>query len=169
MARGEGGGGGGRARGPGGRRCCNGKVYLTYETLLRVISPAFLPMLLPHGFQACSSTTQQATDSAAADSSSNPVVAEGLDAIEIVGDGAGAGADTIGGGGSRAGAGEGTGAGAETDVGAGAGSGGSALLTLYLACSGLESSLHSWPKVRSLAELRRPAGRTGRCSWQKTK
>ena len=49
MARGEGGGGGGRARGPGGRRCCNGKVYLTYETLLRVILPALLPK---HAFAA---------------------------------------------------------------------------------------------------------------------
>ena len=133
-----------------------------------MISPALLPMLLPHGFQACSSTTQQATDSAAADSSSNPVVAEGLDAIEIVGDGAGAGADTIGGGGSRAGAGEGAGAGAETDAGAGAGAGGSDPPTLYLACSGLESSLHIWSKDRSLNELRKPVGRNGRRSWQKT-
>ena len=95
-------------------------------------------------------------------------VVKGLDIIEFVGDGTDDGAGAIGEGGAGAGAGEGAGAGAETDVGAGAGSGGSALLTLYLACSGLESSLHIWPKDRSLAELRKPVGRNGRRSWQKT-
>ena len=32
----------------------------------------------------------------------------------------------------------------------------------------MESSLHIWPKDRSLAELRKPVGRNGRRSWQKT-
>ena len=113
----------------------------------------------------------QAIESAAVDNSSNPLVAGAFG-------GAGAGAGAIGAGGSRADAGAGAGAGAAAGAGAdggdGAGSGassgagGSDPPTLYLACSGLESSLHIWPKDRSLAELRKPVGRNGRRSWQKT-
>ena len=113
----------------------------------------------------------QAIESAAVDNSSNPLAAGAFG-------GAGAGAGAIGAGGSRADAGAGAGAGAAAGAGAdggdGAGSGassgagGSDPPTLYLACSGLESSLHIWPKDRSLAELRKPVGRNGRRSWQKT-
>ena len=95
-------------------------------------------------------------------------VVKGLGIVNTVGDGTEDGAGAIGEGGAGAGAGEGAGAGAETDAGAGAGAGGSDPPTLYLACSGLESSLHICPKVCSLTELRKPSGRTGRCSWQKT-
>ena len=90
------------------------------------------------------------------------MVVEGLDLIEIVGGGAGARAGAIGAGGAGAGAGAGAGS------GAGVGSGGSEPPTWYLARSGLESSLHCWPKVCSLTELRKPVGRNGRCSRQKT-
>ena len=109
----------------------------------------------------------QAIESAALDKSSNPVVAGAFG-------GAGVGAGAIGAGGSRAdagagaGAGGGAGAGAGAGSGAGAGAGGSDPPTWYLARSGLESSLHCWPKVCSLTELRKPVGRNGRCSWQKT-
>ena len=109
----------------------------------------------------------QAIESAALDKSSNPVVAGAFG-------GAGVGAGAIGAGGSRAdagagaGAGGGAGAGAGAGSGAGAGAGGSDPPTWYLARSGLESSLHCWPKVCSLTELRKPVGRNGRRSWQKT-
>ena len=109
----------------------------------------------------------QAIESAAVDNSSNPLRAGAFG-------GAGAGAGAIGAGGSRvdarAGAGASTGAGGGTGAGsgAGAGAGSSDPPTLYWACSGLESSLHIWPKDRSLNELRKPVGRNGRRSWQKT-
>eukprot|EP00964_Phaeocystis_antarctica_P017219 scaffold9499_cov55-Phaeocystis_antarctica.AAC.6 len=94
----------------------------------------------------------QAIDSAAADSSSSPVLAGASDIIDIVGGrvgaGGGAGAGAIGAGGSRADAGAiaGTGAGGGAGSGAGVGAGGSEPPTWYLARSGLESSLHCWPK-----------------------
>ena len=118
----------------------------------------------------------QAIDSAAVDSSSSPVLAGSLDIIDIVGGGVGAGggagAGAIGAGGSRADAGAsgsaGAGGGAGAGSRAGVGAGGSDPPTWYLARSGLESSLHCWPKVCSLTELRKPVGRNGRCSRQKT-
>ena len=101
------------------------------------------------------------------------MVAKGLRAIEAVGDGAGAGTNDFRAGkkyGFRAGAatGAGAGAGAGTGSGADAGAGNSDPPTLYMACSCLESLLHSWPKVCSLTELRKFLGRNGRCFWQKT-
>ena len=99
------------------------------------------------------------------------MVAKGLSAIEAVGDGAGAGTNAFRAGkkyGFRAGAATGAGAGAGAGTGADAGAGNSDPPTLYVACSCLESLLHSWPKVCSLTELRKFLGRNGRCSWQKT-
>ena len=116
----------------------------------------------------------QAIDSAAVDSSSSPVLAGALDIIDVVGGGVGAvggaGAGAIRAGGCRADAGASAGAGGDAGAGSGAGvgAGGSDPPTWYLARSGLESSLHCWPKVCSLTELRKPSGKNGRCSWQKT-